>query len=81
LLRKWREIYLTVSLLLSWKCTYLSSAAGEVDVHPSHARFKRQLIEAAQRVRANNWNWVPLFVMIDKSAAEMKALSKGIDFP
>ncbi|KAJ7884058.1 hypothetical protein B0H13DRAFT_1890127 [Mycena leptocephala] len=52
---------------------------GEVDVHPSHACFKHQLIEAAERVRANNWNWVPLFVMIDKSAAEMKALSKAAE--
>ncbi|KAJ7140880.1 hypothetical protein C8R44DRAFT_726592 [Mycena epipterygia] len=49
--------------------------SGKTVVHPSHARFTSQLMKAAERVRENGWNWVPLFVMIDKSAAELKAIS------
>ncbi|KAJ6503095.1 hypothetical protein DFH09DRAFT_942314, partial [Mycena vulgaris] len=36
--------------------------------------FRKQLMEAAERVRDNDWNWVPLFFMIDKSMAEFIAI-------
>ncbi|KAJ7121118.1 hypothetical protein C8R44DRAFT_736802 [Mycena epipterygia] len=49
--------------------------SGDVKVHPSHSHFAPQLMAAAKRVRDNNWNWVPLFVMIDKSGAELNAIS------
>ncbi|KAJ7713714.1 hypothetical protein DFH07DRAFT_785883 [Mycena maculata] len=50
---------------------------GTVEVHPSHARFAKKLISAAHHVQDNNWNWVPLFIMIDKLKAESKAISAG----
>jgi hypothetical protein len=50
---------------------------GKVDVHPSHARFRAQMMKAAERVRTTNWSWIPLFFMIDKSGAELNAILQG----
>ena len=51
---------------------------GKVAVHSSHARFSAELMTAAKRVRDNKWNWIPLYVMIDKSLAELKAILAGM---
>ncbi|KAJ7454880.1 hypothetical protein FB451DRAFT_1184708 [Mycena latifolia] len=32
----------------------------DVEVHPSHAQFAPELMQAAKHVRDNKWNWVPL---------------------
>nr|GAT45044.1 predicted protein [Mycena chlorophos] len=50
---------------------------GRKSIHTSHKTFAKEMKKATRLIEANNGHWVPSFVMIDKSRAELNALLAG----